>query len=120
MVAGCRIEGVAGRGGMGVVYRATDPALGRPVAIKLIGGDRATDAEFRERFQREARMAARIEHPNVVPVYGAGEHDGLPYLVMRYVDGTDLHQRIARDGPLEPHEAVGVVAQVAAALDAAH
>src|SRR3954454_18671929 len=79
--AGCRIEAVAGRGGMGVVYRATELSLGRPVALKLLAPDRARDEEFRERFQRESRMAAAIDHPNVIPVYAAGEHDGSLYLV---------------------------------------
>src|SRR5918997_4272770 len=115
-----RIEGVAGRGGMGVVYRAVQLDLGRPVALKLIAADRAADPGFRERFQREARMAAAIDHPNVVPVHGAGEEDGQLYLVMRYVRGTDLHALIKREGPLAPERAAGIVAQVASALDAAH
>jgi serine/threonine-protein kinase len=118
--AGCRIEAVAGRGGMGVVYRATELALGRPVALKLLAGDRASDPEFRERFQRESRMAAAIDHPNVIPVYGAGEADGRLYLVMRYVAGTDLQEELRREGKLEPARAADVVAQIAAGLDAAH
>jgi hypothetical protein len=117
---GYRIEAVAGRGGMGVVYRAVQLDLGRPVALKLIAGDRAADPDFRERFQRESRMAAAIDHPNVVPVHGAGEHDGQLYLVMRYVRGTDLHALIKREGPLAPERAAAIVAQVASALDAAH
>ena len=100
--AGCRIEGIAGRGGMGVVYRATQISLGRPVALKLIVADRAADPEFRERFQREWRMAAAIDHPNVIPVYGAGEEDGRLYLVMRHVRGTDLHRLLRDQGPLAP------------------
>ena len=71
-IAGCRIESVAGRGGMGIVYRATQLSLGRPVALKLIAPEHAADASFRERFQRESRMAAAIDHPNVIPVYEAG------------------------------------------------
>src|SRR5215216_3163215 len=118
--AGCRIEAVAGRGGMGVVYRATELSLGRPVALKLLAPERAQDREFRERFQRESRMAAAIDHPNVIPVYAAGEHDGSLYLVMRYVGGTDLHALLRDGGALEPEFAADVVAQVAAALDAAH
>jgi serine/threonine protein kinase len=118
--AGCRIEAIAGRGGMGVVYRATELSLGRPVALKLLTPDRARDQEFRERFQRESRMAAAIDHPNVIPVYAAGECDGSLYLVMRYVGGTDLHALLRDDGPLEPEFAADVVAQVGAALDAAH
>src|SRR5215217_9354136 len=115
-----RIESVAGRGGMGVVYRAVQLDLGRPVALKLIASDRAADPDFRERFQRESRMAAAIDHPNVVPVHGAGEHDGQLYLAMRYVRGTDLHALIRREGRLAPERAAAIVAQVASALDAAH
>src|SRR3954463_1892326 len=115
-----RIESVAGRGGMGVVYRAVQLDLGRPVALKLIASDRAADPVFRERFERESRLAALIDHPNVVPVHGAGEEDGQLYLVMRYVPGTDLHRLLKRDGPLEPMRAAEIVAQVASALDAAH
>jgi serine/threonine-protein kinase len=118
--AGARFDAVAGRGGMGVVYRATDLRLGRPVALKLLAGERAEDAEFRERFQRESRMAASIDHPNVIPVYAAGEEDGRLYLVMRYVAGTDLQQELRRVRSLDPERAAGLVAQVAAALDAAH
>jgi serine/threonine-protein kinase len=118
--AGCRIEAVAGRGGMGVVYRATELALGRPVALKLLAGDRASDPDFRERFQRESRMAAAIDHPNVIPVYGAGEEDGRLYLVMRYVAGTDLQEELRRARKLDPARAADVVAQTAAGLDAAH
>jgi Protein kinase domain/Domain of unknown function (DUF4440) len=118
--AGCRIEAIAGRGGMGVVYRATELSLGRPVALKLLAPERASDEAFRERFQRESRMAAAIDHPNVIPVYAAGEEDGSLYLVMRYVGGTDLHALLREQGPLEPMHAAEIVAQVAAALDAAH
>ena len=95
---GCRIESVAGRGGMGIVYRATQLSLGRPVALKLIAPEHAADADFRERFQRESRMAAAIDHPNVIPVYEAGEEDGRLYLVMRWVAGTDLHRLLRADG----------------------
>ena len=118
--AGCRIEAVAGRGGMGVVYRATELSLGRPVALKLLTPDRAGDREFRERFQRESRMAAAIDHPNVIPVYAAGECDGLLYLVMRYVGGTDLHKLLRERGSLGSERAAEIVAQVASGLDAAH
>jgi serine/threonine-protein kinase len=118
--AGCRIDAVAGRGGMGVVYRATQLALERPVALKLLAADRAGDRDFRERFQRESRMAAAIDHPNVIPVFAAGEEDGRLYLVMRYVGGTDLQGLLRSRGALEPARAAGIVAQVADALDAAH
>ncbi len=97
--AGCRLEAVAGRGGMGVVYRATQLALERPVAVKAIAPELAEDASFRERFQRESRLAASIDHPNVIPVYEAGERDGTLYLIMRWVEGTDLRALLARRGP---------------------
>src|SRR3954452_11399380 len=83
--AGCRIEGVVGRGGMGVIYRGTDLRLERPVAVELITAERASDSGFRERFEREARLTASIDDPNVIPVYAAGEEDALLYLVMLYV-----------------------------------
>jgi YVTN family beta-propeller protein len=120
IVAGYRIESVAGQGGMGVVYRATQLALGRPVAIKLIATELAHDVSFRQRFQRESQIAASIDHPNVIPVYEAGESDGSLFLAMRYVDGTDLGALVGREGRLEPGRAVRIVAQIAAALDAAH
>jgi Protein kinase domain len=119
-IAGCRIEAVAGRGGMGIVYRATQLSLGRPVAVKLIAPDHAADPGFRERFERESRLAAAIDHPNVIPVHEAGEEDGRLYLVMRWVSGADLHGLIARTGRLEPRRAAAIAAQVAGALDAAH
>jgi serine/threonine-protein kinase len=118
--AGCRVEAVAGRGGMGVVYRATQLGLDRAVALKLVAPERAADAGFRARFEREARVAAAIEHPNVIPVYGAGEEDGRLYLLMRWVPGTDLQALIRRSGRLRPAHAATIVAQVAAGLDAAH
>src|SRR5262245_56215770 len=105
---------------MGVVYQATQLNLGRPVALKLITPDHAGDDAFRERFQRESRLAASIDHPNVVPVYEAGEADGHLYLVMRWVRGTDLHALLKREKRLAPEVAATIVAQVAAGLDAAH
>src|SRR6267154_3839632 len=89
-IAGYRIEDVAGRGGMGVVYRAQHVHLGRTVALKLLNPELAASEEFRERFIREARAAAELEHPNIVPVYDAGEVDGRLYLAMKFVEGTDL------------------------------
>jgi len=118
--AGCRIEAVAGRGGMGVVYRATEIKLSRRVALKVVAPEGVADRDFTDRFGREVRMAASIDHPNIVPVYGAGEEAGRLYLVMRYVDGTDLHALLRRAGRLEPARAAAIVAQVAAGLDAAH
>src|SRR5918999_2524341 len=120
VVAGYRIEGVLGRGGMGVVYRATQLSLERPVALKAIAPELAGDPTFRERFKRESRIAASIEHPNVIPVYEAGEGDGLLYLTMRYVEGTDLRSLIDTEGPLDPERGARIVAQVAAALAVAH
>jgi serine/threonine protein kinase len=120
VVAGYRIEGVIGRGGMGVVYRATQLSLDRPVALKAIAPELAGDVTFRERFKRESRIAASIEHPNVIPVYEAGEGDDLLYLTMRYVEGTDLKALLEADGTLDPARAARLLAQVAAALAAAH
>src|SRR4051812_41514323 len=104
---------------MGVVYRATQLNLGRPVALKLITPDHATDRDFRERFQRESRLAASIDHPNVVPVYEAGEAEGHLYLVMRWVRGTDLHALLKREKRLTPGVAATITAQIAAGLAAA-
>jgi DNA-binding beta-propeller fold protein YncE/ABC-type branched-subunit amino acid transport system substrate-binding protein len=118
-LAGYRIEAVVGRGGMGVVYRARDLALDRDVALKLLAPELAADRSFRERFLRESRLAASLEHPNVVPVHDAGEIDGQLYLAMRLVDGIDL-KKLLVDGPLEPARAVRIAEQTAAALDAAH
>jgi CHASE2 domain-containing sensor protein len=120
IIAGYRIEREIGRGGMGVVYRASQLALGRAVAVKLITTERAQDPEFRARFAAESRIAASIEHPNVIPVYEAGEDDGLLFIVMRLVEGMDLAHLLESAGPLEPDRAVRVIAQVASALDAAH
>src|SRR3954454_6980730 len=105
---------------MGVVYQATDRRLNRPVAIKLIADDRAGDPAFRDRFEREAQLTASIDHPNVIPVYAAGEEDGQLYLVTRYVAGTDLQDLLRREGPMAPERAADVVRQVADGLDAAH
>jgi serine/threonine protein kinase len=115
-----RVDSVVGRGGMGVVYRATDLSLERPVALKLIAPELAGDERFRERFLKEPRMAASLDHPNVVPIYEAGEHDGQLYLAMRYVEGSDLKTVLEREGKLAPERAIGILAQVASALDAAH
>ena len=118
--AGHRIEAVAGRGGMGVVFRATDLALERPVALKLIAADAALDPVFRARFEAECRAAAAIDHPHAVEVFHAGDVDGVLYVTMRYVEGTDLGALLAEGRPLAPDRAVAIVAQVAGALDAAH
>ncbi len=105
---------------MGVVYEATQLALGRRVAVKVISPQLAHDPEFRERFIREARVAASVHHPNIVDVYDTGEQDEVLYLVMRYVDGTDLRTILRGGVALEPARAVAITEQVGAALDAAH
>ena len=115
-----RIEELLGRGGMGVVYRATDLRLGRQVALKLLSPELSGDARFRARFERESHLAASIDHAGIIPVYEAGDTDGLLYIAMRYVDGSDLAQLLRREGPLEPSRAIDVVGQLAEALDAAH
>jgi YVTN family beta-propeller protein len=117
---GYRIDGVIGRGGMGVVYRAYDLRLKRTVALKLVAPELALDERFRARFARETELAMSLEHPNVVPIYDAGEVDGRLYLAMRYVEGADLRTLLRADAALEPGRAVAISGQVAAALDAAH
>ena len=119
-LAGYRIEGILGRGGMSVVYLAQHLRLDRRVALKVLAPDLAEDERFRERFIRESRIAARIEHPNIIPVYEAGEADGVLFIAMRYVRGTDLKFLIRSEGKLEPARAIHMLAQVGSALDAAH
>jgi serine/threonine-protein kinase len=120
VVAGYRIEEKIGRGGMGVVYRAEHLNLRRRAAIKIIAPDLAEASGFRERFNREARIAAALQHPNIVTVYDAGEEDGLLYLAMQYIEGSDLSAVLRAQGRLRPYRALDVCRQVAAALDAAH
>ena len=119
-IAGFRIESLIGRGGMGEVYLAAQSFPERKVALKLLPHDLVSDPEFRERFVRESNAAASLEHPNIVPVYGAGEADGELYIVMRFVDGEDLRSLLAREGQLHPERAVTICAQVAEALEDAH
>jgi DNA-binding beta-propeller fold protein YncE len=118
--AGYRVDSLVGRGGMGVVYRATDQSLERPVALKLIAPELAEDERFRVRFLRESRLAASLDHPSVVPIHEAGERDGQLYLAMRYVEGSDLKRLLESEGKLSPERAVGILTQIADALDAAH
>jgi serine/threonine protein kinase len=118
--AGYRIERRLGRGGMGILYLALEPGLQRRVALKLIAPEVGTDEVFARRFAEESRIAASIEHPNVVPIYAAGEEGGVPWIAMRYVAGSDLGRRIAREGHLDPVEAVALIAQVGNGLDAIH
>ncbi|HKG34949.1 MAG TPA: serine/threonine-protein kinase [Solirubrobacterales bacterium] len=115
-----RIERRLGRGGMGIVYEATEPGLERRVALKLIAPEAAADDVFRRRFEHESRIAASVEHPNVVPIYAAGEGDGIPWIAMRLVSGSDLGRRVLAEDRLGVEEAVRIVAQVAAGLDALH
>jgi streptogramin lyase len=119
-LAGYRLDALIARGGMGVVYRATQLALDRPVALKVIARQYAGSAAFRRRFIRESQLAAQLDHPNVVPVYDAREELDELLVAMRLVKGGDLRQRIDRDGPLSPAEAIALLGQVASALDAAH
>jgi Protein kinase domain len=118
--AGYRIERRLGRGGMGILYLAVEPGLDRRVALKLIAPEAAADDVFARRFAEESRIAASIEHPNVVPIYAAGEEGGVPYIAMRYVAGSDLGRRLAREGRLEPARAVELIAQIGNGLDAIH
>jgi hypothetical protein len=119
-LAGYRIERVLGRGGMSVVYLAHDVGLKRNVALKLLAPGLAEDDGFRARFLRESQLAAALDHPHIVPVYQAGEVDGLLYIAMRYVVGTDLKALLRAERALAPERALVLVGQVASALDAAH
>jgi Protein kinase domain len=118
--AGYRIMRRLGRGGMGILYLAIEPGLERRVALKLIAPEAAADRVFSRRFAEESRIAASIEHPNVVPIYAAGEEDGVPFIAMRYVAGSDLGRRIEREGRLDPELAASLIAQVGNGLDAIH
>ena len=119
-ILGYRIEALLGRGGMSVVYRAFDPSLNRKVAVKLLAPELSDDERFRARFLRESQLAASIAHPNIVPIYGAGELDGQLYIAMRYIEGSDLRDLLAREGRLSTERALAIGAEVADALDAAH
>jgi predicted ATPase/serine/threonine protein kinase len=114
------VEREIGRGGMGVVYLANDPALGRRVAIKVLPEHLFENADSRERFFREARLAASLDHPHVIPMFEVNEHEGRPYLVMRYVESPDLGRLLLRDGILSVVRVVTLVGQIGRALDAAH
>ncbi|MGW2250818.1 serine/threonine-protein kinase [Kitasatospora sp. NPDC001660] len=119
-VAGYRLEDEIGRGGMAVVYRAKDLRLGRTVAVKLLAPELARNEVFRQRFMHESEAAAAIDHPHIVPVFGAGEHDGILFIAMRYVDGGDLRAMIDRGGPFPAERTARLALQIASALDAAH
>jgi serine/threonine protein kinase len=120
VIAGYRIDEKIGRGGMGVVYRAHHLNLERTAAIKIIAPELAEAQGFRERFLREARIAASLQHPNVVTVFDGGEFNGVLYLAMRYIEGSDLASLLHRETRLGPYRAIDVCRQVASALDAAH
>jgi serine/threonine protein kinase len=120
-LAGYRIERHVADGGMGGVYEAIQLSLHRRVALKLIARHLGTDERFRQRFRREARSAASIDHPNILPVYETGETpDGHPYIAMRFVDGQDLSSLLREQGPLDAQQTIAILRQVGDALDAAH
>jgi non-specific serine/threonine protein kinase len=119
-LAGFRIESLVGRGGMGVVYRATQLSLERQVALKLISPELAHEERFRERFLREARLAASLDHPHLLPVYEAGEAEGTLFLAMRLVKGVSLAELLRHEGSLPPERALRLFSQLASALQAAH
>ncbi|MCC5578927.1 protein kinase [Microtetraspora sp. AC03309] len=114
------IEAVVGRGGMATVYRARDRRLGRAVALKILAPQLAHDHRFRERFVRESRLVASIDHPNIIPIYEAGEKDELLFIAMRYVEGSDMRRLVQSAGPLPVARANRLFAQIASALDSAH
>src|SRR3954465_13527802 len=114
------IESVLGRGGMSVVYRATHARLGTPVALKALAPELSSDDAFRERFLREAKMAAGIDHPNVIPIYDTGLHEDSLYIIMRFVGGGDLKAELESSGPLSLERAIQLLGPAARALDAAH
>ena len=120
-LAGFRIEQLLGRGAMGAVYRGEDQHLQRKAALKVLAPELAADDRFRKRFLTESQLAASLDHPNIVPIYAAGEEGGLLYLAMRYVEGYDLRELVdSTPGGLEPALALRLLAPVADALDAAH
>jgi Protein kinase domain len=118
--AGYRLRSVLGRGGMSVVYQADNPRLGSVIAIKVLAPELASDDAFRARFLEESRIAASLNHPNVIPIYDAGSSGGLLYIAMRYVSGTDMRQMIKKRGRILPGTALFLLGQAARALDVAH
>ncbi|MEV4126390.1 protein kinase [Nocardia sp. NPDC049707] len=115
-----RLDRLLGRGGMGAVWLAHDSETGRTVALKVLAEHVAADADYRQRFQREARLGSSLRHPHIVPIHGFGELDGRLYIDMEYVDGIDLAEMLTRVGTLTPTAAVDFVTQAASGLDAAH
>jgi serine/threonine protein kinase len=116
-VGSYRVEGLLGVGGMGYVYRAAG-ADGQTVALKLVRGDLAEDSVFRKRFEREARIAQQVKNPHVVPVLDTGEHEGVPYLSQRFIEGGSLEDKLKREGRLDVPTTLAICAQVADGLDA--
>jgi DNA-binding beta-propeller fold protein YncE len=119
-IAGYRLEEQIGRGGMAVVYRAYDPRLDRRVALKILAPGLALDEAFRQRFIRESRAAAAVDHPNIIPVFDAGEANGVLFIAMRFVHGRDVRTLLDAVGPLPAQQVANITSQVASALDAAH
>ena len=118
--AGYRLRAVLGKGGMSTVYQAENPRLGNVIALKVLAPELASDDVFRTRFLEESRIAAAMNHPHVIPIHDMGSADGLLYIAMRCVSGTDLRQMISKRGRLLPDTAVFLLSQAARALDAAH
>src|SRR5215472_9434394 len=118
--AGYRLRSVIGRGGMSVVFQAENPRLGNIVALKVLAPELATNDVFRARFLQESRIAASLNHPNVIPIYDVGPCGDLLFIAMRYVDGTDLRALLKAEGRISPAEALFITGQAARALDAAH
>ncbi len=118
--AGYRVRSVLGRGGMSVVYQAENLRLSSVIALKVLAPELAADDVFRARFLEESRIAASLNHPNVIPIFDMGSHEDLLYIAMRYVSGTDMRQMIKKRGRILPANALFLVGQAARALDAAH
>jgi tRNA A-37 threonylcarbamoyl transferase component Bud32 len=119
-IADYRLDEQIGRGGMAVVYRATDERLDRRIALKVLVPELARDHAFQQRFIRESRAAAAVDHPNIIPIYDAGDAAGVLFIAMRYVQGGDVRQLLERTGPLSAARAWSIITQVALALDTAH
>ena len=119
-IADYRLEEQIGQGGMAVVFRAQDERLQRQVALKILSPALATDEAFRHRFIRESRSAAAVDDPHIIPVFEAGDADGVLFIAMRYVPGGDAGTLVRNEGPLPPARAAAIISAVASALDAAH
>ncbi|HEX2212999.1 MAG TPA: serine/threonine-protein kinase, partial [Mycobacterium sp.] len=119
VMAGYRIEAVLGAGGMGTVYRARNPSLPRSDALKVLSEQLSQDPHFRARFEREAELAATLDHPNIVTIYNRGETDGQLWIAMQYVAGSDADKELSQ-GRMTPARAVHITGEVAKALDYAH